>query len=408
MSKFKFIIVILIYLSSHNFFNPLGVVSPQLGKAFFYGFSFIGICLALKSDKRNSLAYPKKAYWWVIVGILVSVFSVWIVYNQPFNISLMTTLPQIFAYLYFWILLKLAPDRRQLFKFVVIMCICSFVMYLVNIFTVPNIIFGAVEESYDDSRGVIRLAVPMIELIVLFLFYSLNQWITTGNKKWFVAIAMTGFLIVMSVVRQIIILSFIFSFLMVMQRSKLWKKIIVLICVWLFASYVLPEIPIYKSLMEVSEDQVDRNKYEEEDIRLTAWRFYTVEYQKNFVTQIIGNGVPSIGNSERGNNFDKTTSYDYGGNGCFYVDVGWAGFYWLFGIFATVGLACLLIKAMRISLDARQLYLFYWFLFILISSITSAPIIFAGQVVSLCICLYLVFTNKNERKKIHSINHPQL
>ena len=39
----------------------------------------------------------------------------------------------------------------------------------------------------------------------------------------------------------------------------------------------------------------------------------------------MGNGLPSIGNSTLGDKFEKTVALEYGGNGCYYVDVGWAG-----------------------------------------------------------------------------------
>lgn len=401
-TKLQFILIILIYLSAHSFFNPFGLIPSQLGKAIFYVFSLIGLFVAIKYGKGKQTHYPKKSYRWIIGGIIVSIFSVWLIYGQPFKVSVITTLPILFSYLYFFILIRLQPEKEKLFRFLVIMTVCSFVIYVVNALTVPNIVFGTGKDEYDTSRGVIRLGVSMIEVVVLMLLYSVNQWLLSGKRKWFLWIALTGFLVVMSVTRQIILLSFAFSFLLIMQRAKLWKKILVLAGLWLFVSYILPEIPIYKSMMELSESQVERNKYEEEDIRITAWRFYTIEYQKNLLTRIVGNGLPSIGNSRHGDEFGSMINYEYGGNGCFYVDVGWAGFYWLFGIFATVGLACLLVKSAKTSLRQNHHYLFYWFLFILISSVASAPIIFSFQVVSLCICLYLVYGEDDGRRCLSS------
>ena len=161
-------------------------------------------------------------------------------------------------------------------------------------------------------------------------------------------------------------------------------------------------------MTELSENQIEKNKYKEEDIRITAWRFYTVEYQKNEITRIIGNGLPSIGNSKIGNKFDAVTNARYGGNGCYYVDVGWAGFYWLFGIFATLGLLTILIKALIMARRMKKDYYVYWIMFILITSVASAPIIFYGQVVSLCIILYMIFANNNKKYEINSVNNTQL
>lgn len=409
MNKFKVILIILTYLSAQSFFNPLGVISAQLSKFLFYGFSLIGLFVALGNNNRIKQRYPSKAYWMMMTAIILSVLLVWIIYDQPFIVSLVTTLPNIFSYLFFFILLKYSLDKGLLMKFVKIMVICSLVMYIVNVLTFPNLIFGAGQDEYDDSRGFVRLGVPMIEFVILWLFYSVNQWIMSGRKKWLIWIAITIFLVVMSLTRQFILISVVFSFLMIMQKAKIWKKIAVISAVAFFTMFVLPDIPIYKSMMELSQKQVEDNKYNKEDIRITAWRFYTVEYQENFVTRIMGNGLPSIGNSTLGDKFEKTVALEYGGNGCYYVDVGWAGFYWLYGIFGVFGLLTLLVKASFSALRKKKNYQFYWLLFIIISSISSAPILFHSQVVSLCIVLYLIFGNDYERKnKIHSVGYPQL
>ena len=47
-------------------------------------------------------------------------------------------------------------------------------------------------------------------------------------------------------------------------------------------------------------------------------------------------------------------------------------------------------------------------MFILITSVASAPIICYGQVVSLCIILYMIFANNNKKYEINSVNNTQL
>lgn len=53
-------------------------------------------------------------------------------------------------------------------------------VYIINMITFPNIILGVEKENgYDMSRGIVRLSIRSLELIVLFFFYSINQWINT-------------------------------------------------------------------------------------------------------------------------------------------------------------------------------------------------------------------------------------
>lgn len=403
----KLYLIILIYIAAHNFFNPLGTIPLAASKFMFYLLSLIGLWLAFISKKRV-VNYPNTSYKMIMCGIAISVFSVWLNYDQPLAVSIITTLPYIFGYSFLYVLLKYSPDIDFLFKFIKTLVICSSLIYLVNLLSFPNTVFGAGKEEFDTSRGFVRLEVPMIELVVFYMFYSISQYQTSKNKKWIFWSILTGVLVVFSLTRQVMLLGLAFSILMILQKAKLWKKILVICLLLGVYQFILPQIPIYKAMTEISERQAEKNRYEVEDIRITAWRFYTYEYQKNGITRIIGNGLPSIGNSTTGNEFDKITNAQYGGNGCYFVDVGWAGFYWLFGIFATIGLLVILIKALIMARRMKKDYYVYWILFIIITSVASAPILFYGQVVSLCIILYIIFADNIKKYEINRINNTQL
>ena len=403
----KLYLIILIYLAAQNFFNPLGAIPEVASKFMFYLLSLIGLWFAFISKKRV-VNYPRKSYIMIMCGIVISVFSVWLNYDQPLSVSITTTLPYIFGYSFLYLLLKYSPDIDFLLKFIKVLVICSSIIFLANLLSFPNTVFGEGKEEFDMSRGFVRLGVSMIELVVFYMFYSISQYQSSKKKKWIFWSILTGVLVVFSLTRQVILLGFAFSILMILQKAKLWKKILVICVLFGVYQFVLPQIPIYKTMTELSEYQMEKNKYKEGDIRITAWRFYTDEYQKNEITRIIGNGLPAIGNSKIGNQFDNITNATYGGNGCYFVDVGWAGFYWLFGIFATLGLLIILIQALIMSIRIKKYYYVYWILFILISSVASAPIIFHSQVVGLCIILYIIFANNDSEYEINSINNPQL
>lgn len=403
--KNKYIIIFLIYLSAQNFFNPFGIVPPQVGKALFYIFSLIGLYFAFKSNvKLNRIKYPRKAYKLLIIGICISIAMGSLFHEQSFWVSVIATMPFLFAYLFFFILMKLQVDKALIEKTLKILVVCSLVMYLANLAVFPNKIFGESQEEYDMSRGFARLGVPMIEIVVIYLLYSIYEWMVTRRKKWLIWIGITLVLIVMSLTRQVILFSLVFGLLFVLKRARMSIRVGVVLLSVIFYYFVLPQIPIYKTMMELSEEQAEKNKYEKEDIRITAWRFYTTENQTNSVTPFLGNGIPSEGNSVWGIKHMKTIYYEYGGNGCFTVDVGWAGFYWLFGLFATLALMTIMIKAIIRKKPDKESYMSYGILFFLITSITAGPILFSQHIVSLCLILYLIYGNS----KIYSRNNTQL
>lgn len=404
MRKQSLLLYFFIVLASLSFYNPFGLISPQVGKFLFYFICFVALLYAKHRGitlKRSN--YPKTAYKILLCSIAFSIVMVTLFQDQSLKTTIIATLPYLFAYLTFYVFMKLNIPKKQLERMIWIFCYISMGVYIVNALSFPNMIFGADKEEFDMSRGIARLGVFSIELIVLFFLYAINQWIQTKQKKYVWLILLTFVFIVLSVTRQIIGLSVVLGLLFIIQKASLSKKIIVIIVCVLLYLFVVPQIPIFKTMAELSKAQAERNKYENEDIRIIAWRFYTYEYQTNEWTAIFGNGVPSIGNSKWGNDFEKTVYPQYGGNGCFLVDVGWAGFYWSFGAIATLCILILLSKGAVKKKSQNRQYLSYWCIFIILTSIASGQILFYSQIISITTVLYLIYG-----KEQYSSNHPQL
>lgn len=397
-------IYVFIVLTSLSFYNPFGLISPQLGKFLFYFVCLVALMLANKQGViLRRVKYPRAAYKMLIGGIAFSIVMVVLFQKQSLKTTVIATLPYLFAYSTFYVFMKLNIPKERIERIIWIFCYVSMGVYIVNALSFPNMVFGAEKEEFDMSRGIARLGVRSIELMVLFFLYAINQWILTRRRKYVWLILLTFTFIVLSLTRQIIGLSVVLGLLFIMQKASWPKKIgVITVCALLYL-FVLPQIPIFKTMAELSEAQAERNKYEEEDIRIQAWRFYTYGYQTNAITPILGNGIPAMGKSQWAKNYEMTVSPLYGGNACFTVDVGWAGFFWYFGAVATLGLLVLLVKAaMKKKAKDRQ-YLTYWCIFLTLTSAASGPILFYSQIVSVMTVLYLVYG-----KEENSNNHSQL
>ena len=396
MNRSFFILYILIVLSSLSFFNPLGLMPSIISKFIYYVLCLIGLFYSLRRGKNlKHIVYPRSLYRMIILGIIMSIFMASFFQNQSFLTSLIATLPYLFGYITFYILMKLNIPTIKIEKAIWTFCYISMGIYIINVISFPNIIFGTEKEAYDMSRGVVRLGIMLIELIVLFFFYSINQWILFKKKVYILLIFLTALFIVLSVTRQYILLSFGLGFILILQKASLAKKIAVIVFCFFIYKFVLPQLPMYNAMVELTEAQAEKNEYDKEDIRIQAWQFYTYEYQTNSMTAILGNGVPSLGNSQWGNEFREAVYPDYGGNGCFTSDVGWAGFYWNYGLFTTLGLFFLLLKAAFKKKEKKEQYLSYWCIFIIITSVASGPIIIYYQIISIMTVLYLIYGKEN-------------
>lgn len=374
-------------LATVGFFNPMGVLSDQVQKLLFY--ISVLFCFIVANNSNISLQrydYPRKSYTVLLLGIIISIFMASAFHMQSFKTSIVATLPFIFSFSFFYALMKLNIQSDKILKIYAIVCLLSSIVYFTNLITFPNPVFGG-EIDEDLSRGMQRIPVKFLEVFVLLLLYSINSWLIEKKKKWIYYIVILSVMIILSVTRQVILYAGVLSVIFIFKDISYFKKFLLCASIVIVVVYVLPLIPIYNEMVELSEMQAAENE-DEDNIRIQAWRYYTDENQTNNVTRLFGNGVPSLGNSMWGQMFDSETE----DNGCYYADVSWAGFYYLFGIFSTCALLILLIKAMMKKKKANKRYLTYWFAFMILYGIAAGPFVYFYQIFNLMIGLYLVYT----------------
>ena len=374
-------------LATVGFFNPMGVLSDQVQKLLFY--ISVLFCFIVANNSNISLQrydYPRKSYTVLLLGIIISIFMASAFHMQSFKTSIVATLPFIFSFSFFYALMKLNIQSDKILKIYAIVCLLSSIVYFTNLITFPNPVFGG-EIDEDLSRGMQRIPVKFLEVFVLLLLYSINSWLIEKKKKWIYYIVILSVMIILSVTRQVILYAGVLSVIFIFKDISYFKKFLLCASIVIVVVYVLPMIPIYNEMVELSEMQAAENE-DEDNIRIQAWRYYTDENQTNNVTRLFGNGVPSLGNSMWGQMFDSETE----DNGCYYADVSWAGFYYLFGIFSTCALLILLIKAMMKKKKANKRYLTYWFAFMILYGIAAGPFVYFYQIFNLMIGLYLVYT----------------
>lgn len=388
----KYKIFVFTILASVGFFNYHGILSEQMIKLLFY-FAIL-LCLIFSFYHGRSLRdvdYPRWAYFYVLFGIAFSSVIATLTHMQGLKVSFMGTLVYLMPYMFLYPFLKMDMDWKKVMNIYIVLCIISAIIYFCNVLTMPFNMFGAPIINEDLSRGIIRIPVVFIEMFPLLVFYGINKWLDTRQKKWFVLIAFATMMIFLSVIRQVIAITGVLSVFFLFRKISLFKKCLLVAVVGATVVFVLPNIPIYKAMIELSEDQSISND-NEEDIRIQAWRFYTYENQESPLNVIFGNGVPSIGNSTWGTIFGSESET----SGRFTHDVGWAGFFWFFGLLTTIALIVLIVKTIMYHKPPELKFLNYWFVFILITSVASGPIVYWNQIISIMTCIGLVYSTQSE------------
>lgn len=389
----------LLVLSSVAFLNPFGILTATQAKFIFYFVSIVVLILTIK--RKSSCDIPHRPYLFLMGGIAFSIVMVALFQNQSISLTIVSTLSFFIGFLGLFLFDRLDVPIDRIKNYIKFLSIIGMLAYVINMLNFPNLIFnsGNNREDFDLSRGIVRIGVPLLDYIIMLYFYMLGLWQKTNKKSAFMWILLCYVFILLTLTRQVIFLTFVLGFLMLFSKTTLLKKITIIIFASLIIFVILPKIPIIQSLIEISEEQSYNNKYKTEDIRITAWKYYTNDNQTNGLTRIFGNGVPSEWNSPWGIKFAKEIYAPWGGNGCYTVDVGWAGFYFYFGIFATIGLFGLLFKGIKRNINGQNKFISYYLIYIAISSVASAPILFYNQITALCLALYIAYKNHNPVKE---------
>lgn len=407
MFNIKFITFALTLLAAVGFLNPKGILNYQMVKALFYLLSFCLFGLGCIEGKRlGAVKYPRYCYWVLLGAMFLAVFVATNVHHQPFKVSLMAELGPLMAVLMFWAMMRLDLPEEQILKFLLICCLVAVPVYFVNAATFPNMLFGGETIREEDlSRGILRVPIYFLEFMVMFWFYSINQWIVKRNYKWIGIGALFLVMIFLSVTRQVILISGVLGVVFMLKNAGWFLRICTVGFIAVLMLVILPAIPAYQAMMELSEDQSEQNEMQEEDIRIYDYRYFGDEAQTSIVTRIFGNGVPSYGNSKWGDFIESEWEI----NGTFAVDVGWIGFYWHYGAIAVIALLILLIKAAMRHKPPEKRYLTYTVVYFILASIASGPILYFHQMLYIMVVLYLIYKpSESEYEQINSGNNIKL
>ncbi|MDE5811408.1 MAG: hypothetical protein K2H61_03765, partial [Muribaculaceae bacterium] len=351
--KWAYFFLILLVLGVNYFFNPMELVTTRNWNAVYYGSSIIAFLYALFIGKKFPASKGVLTATWILVlSILFSSVMAAPYRQQSFMDTFTATLGPFFSYLSFFTFMKLKVPPRLVIRFLLIICTLSILMYICNYKTFPYEMFGGYNEirDGDDSRaGLMRVTVPMLNGMVVMIFYGLQQWFGYKKRRWIVPVFVFYFMLVISLWRQVMGYTLLLGLLYVLKSAS-WKiRIISVGAMVAFAIFVLPKIELYQDLKEITENQASDAG---DDVRVQDYTFWGNSYQASDLTRVFGNGSPyghsiwglEISSLSRDENLTR-------------VDCAWVGFYWTYGIFAPLALIYIIYKAFRSARGKNKAYI---------------------------------------------------
>ena len=388
-NKEYYSILVLLILASLSFYSPNIISIPQpIYKFIFYGLSLLFMLGA--TIKKRGLIFFDIAFVILFVCQIISVYNAYYYSGQAFSVGFVAML-QNAAYILYPFLRKSDISLKSIAKIIKLFAICYMIISVVNR-ALGFPLFG--KDMFDAERGGVRYIIPGIHWVVLFLYSKVNDFSIRKRKAdglWILACLIS---LLLSLTRQVILVSLMMSFFIYMRNVSFKKKVIVVVFSALIALFVLPKIGLVQALINKTIQDIEAQG-EYDNIRIVAFLYFAFDYPRSTQEVLFGCGIPSFGKSKYGLEYINTTSTLK----VFREDVGWAGFYYNFGIVSVAILLLIFLMALRMKLPPNYLYLKYYIGSVILLSIASAPILYNDEILVIIICLYAI-TKANEQNRI--------
>lgn len=387
----SYYLLILTILFAENFLNPLGIIS-SLGRSYtllsYAVFTLVGIYAYIRGN-INYNEFPKKLYVLFIVSIACSSVMAWQFHGQGLFVSMSAVFGTLLTFTTLLFLLKLDIYSFEYIGLIKYFALLGITCYIINVIFFPSIIFGSEYEDIDMSRGIVRIKLPFIVWIVLFFFYSIDEWCKTSIRSNIYYAVLCYIFILLSVTRQVILLSTVLGGIMILRKYS-WKYRFLLIAISIsFYLFILPKIPFINTMIELSENQVDKSQNAMPDIRVIDYIYFCDYSQVNILTRIFGNGLPGGDSSWQK---QETTNAEV--NKIYDVDVSWAVFYNRFGAISVILLLVIFFIVFKHCYHKDKLYVSYWILYIVGTAFASGVLWFTSQRVEILVALAMAYAPK--------------
>lgn len=313
--------------------------------------------------------------------------------GQSLYNSLRAIGPTMLICMYF-IMIEYKISSRSIVQAFVIIFIINTIVHLFALGQFPDNVFAYSSVLADraagdeDSRGIIRVAAPASDFVILCIFFVLN--LRYKSKKFLLLLIPLFTLLVMRGTRTPLIMTILLCCLYVTWKFKnKW----VLFLIFFFAYFELPAA--YDSILKSNSNNIivkyvkltnAQVSNSEDDIRFEMAKYYIFDYNRTPLQVFWGNGVP-FGTSSYGQKISENCD-----NGYFMDDVGYVQVYIQYGILGILIYLLLLYKIIKTPVvreyEYAKLFVIYYFMV----SITGCYLI--NQVYFMSFALYLMETNK--------------
>lgn len=340
ISKFTYILIASILLLSFWNFRPIvSLLNQDIILVLTLLWIFLGFYFF---PKRLSYQHFHKFNWlWIIIfaGIFISALNAYFFWEQPLKNTFIAQ-RLLYSFILLPALFYIQPSFYDILRTLKIVSCVTLTMWIISIIR-PELI-GNISERAIENRNFnpqattdIGYYVTGIHIVVLYTYFLIQNYIKKFNFKAFLTALFWITFIILYQNRSLII-GIIIIFLYSIIRLKSRHKPIIIGCICIIGTILITyTLNIWESLWEESQTQLADEDYN----RWKALYYYLYDYSPNLWCYLLGNGMPSGGNSYLGNlmllNLEK---------GIVASDLGMIGMWTNYGMLPLIGIYYALIQ----------------------------------------------------------------
>jgi hypothetical protein len=403
-SLHEFTLVIVLLCSVHVFglYYRLSGYLYDLIDLIYFSIAFVFLIKFLNSKKsynipRKELLFSKPILFFACALVLSS-FSGLYYHGQNPILTLLASRYFLYFIVYF-ILVMMGVKKERLIKLIILLAIGYMIVFSLQLLLFPTEIVPLGRTDQFD-RGFLRLRLEGVGFVTLSGFYCLNQFLVDKTKLKHLLFFLLCFFFIFILGFRTLLATFLISsvVLVFFLEKSIIRRITSL-------SFVVVVALVLSQLAAVQEYIAAMNEYTDQQINMgeSYIRLLTYDFLFNKVNAGWGSLIFGNGRAFEGTQYGSLV-LGYGAkNGYIAADLGLIGFSFYYGITSTLAFIYIFAKAIFKRLPKDSIYLNVYFLYLIISSFTTAEIfragIFGAEMVGLYLVTYFAYENKKQNRK---------
>lgn len=265
----------------------------------------------------------------------------------------------------------------------------------------PLLVIERYDGDVDTSRGMARFRLAGSCLLYMAYFISLNKFFVKKNLINLLLVTLFFFMIFFQLTRQIIAITFIVTLFYVFHNKIKWLVglLVSLICLIHFSKDIDPssiQLTPVRAMVELTMSQAEENE-SEENIRITAYKYFFSSLSPNVVTDLFGSSFPHT-ESPYGVKTEKLSD-----QGLFLSDVGYAQIFVTTGFVGLVLYLLLFGCSFFVKLPKEYMYAKLYMIFMALCTIATDYYSSVDGQMTIAISAYIFMVKRKQQLKFNFV-----